>query len=170
MTDLQAFIIPPGWTSALRDPIATFALSFRRPRALNFDKVCQTVNQSAQIAQQRISKSILDSMTMDNPTLATERPARVYDPMVTPSVSRGSYGHYLRRNANRSDASSVARAHKRAPPSATDSTTSDMVDHAPEHQPNRTTRDSRTQDTPHLSHLQEAICLYHTPPNNVGIS
>ena len=52
-----------GFTSALRDPTATFAVSFLRPRALNFDKVCQTVNQSAQIAQQRISKSILDSMT-----------------------------------------------------------------------------------------------------------
>ena len=52
-----------GFTSALRDPTAAFAVSFLRPCALNFDKVCQTVNQSAQIAQQRISKSILDSMT-----------------------------------------------------------------------------------------------------------
>ena len=128
--------------------------------ALNFDKVCQTVNQSAQITQQRISKSILDSMTMDTPTrtLAAERPARVYDPMVTPSVSRGSYGHYLRRNANRS---ATQRAQKRASPSATDSTTSDMADHALEHQPNRTTRDSRTQDTAHLSHLQEAMYISH---------
>ena len=51
-----------GLTSALRDPTATFALSVRRPRALNFDKVCQTVNQLAQIAQQRISKPTLDSI------------------------------------------------------------------------------------------------------------
>ena len=139
---------------------ATFALSFRRPRALNFDKVCQTVNQAAQIAQQRISKPILDSMTMDTPTrtLATERPACVYDPMVTPSVSRGSYGHYLRRNANRS---ATQRAHKRASLSATDSTTSDMTDHALEHQPNRATRDSRTQDSAHLSHPQEATYISH---------
>ena len=160
----------------------------------NFDKVCQTVNQSTQIAQQRISKSILDSMTTDNPTLATERHACVYDPMVTPSVSRGSYGHYLRRNANRSNVSSVAqppphglrgcpttgassgpelgsRQSKacsrnyaqttRASPSATDSTTSDMADHALEYQPNRTTRDSRTQDTAHLSHLQDAMSISH---------
>ena len=149
-----------GFTSALRDPTAAFAVSFLRPCALNFDKVCQTVNQSAQIAQQRISKSILDSMTMDTPTrtLAAERPARVYDPMVTPSVSRGSYGHYLRRNANRS---ATQRAQKRASPSATDSITSDMADHALEHQPNRTTRDSRTQDTAHLSHLQEAMYISH---------
>ena len=40
-----------GFTSALRDPTAAFALSFLRPCALNFDKVCQTVNKSAQIAQ-----------------------------------------------------------------------------------------------------------------------
>ena len=143
--------------------------------ALDFDKVCQTVNQSAQIAQQRISKSILDSMTMDTPTrtLAAERPARVYDPMVSPSVSRGSYGHYLRvtsvsrgsyghhlrRNANRS---ATQRAQKRASPSATDSTTSDMADHALDPPPpNRTTRDSRTQDTAHLSHLQEAMYISH---------
>merc|ERR1711924_15993 len=134
------------------------------------------------------------SMTMDTPTLATERPACVYDPMVTPSVSRGSYGHYLRRNANRSDAPSVAQPSPhglrgcpttgassgpelgsrqskacsrnyaqttRASPSATDSTTSDMADHALEYQPKRTTRDSRTQDTAHLSHLQEAMSISH---------
>ena len=135
-------------------------------------------------------------MTMDTPThtLATERPACVCDPMVTPSVSRGSYGHYLRRNANRSDAPSVAQPSPhglrgcpttgassgpelgsrqskacsrnyaqttRASPSATDSTTSDMTDHALEHQPNRATRDSRTQDSAHLSHPQEAT--YITP-------
>ena len=50
------------------------------------------------------------------------------------------------------------------------STTSDMADHALEYQPNRTTRDSRTQDTAHLSHLHEAMSIYHTPPNNMGIS
>ena len=71
-------------------------------------------------------------MTMDTPThtLAVERPACVCDPMVTPSVSRGSYGLYLRRNANRS---ATQRAHKRASLSATDSTTSDMADHTLEH-------------------------------------
>ena len=156
----------------------------------------QTVNQSAQIAQQRISKSIPGSMTTDTPTLATERPTCVYDPMVTPSVSGGSCRHYPRRNANRSDVSSVAqppphglrgcpttgtpsgselgsRQSKacgrnyaqttRASPSATDSTTSNMADHALalEYQPNRTTRDSRTQDTAHLSHLQEAMYISH---------
>ena len=38
---------------------------------------------------------------------------------------------------------------------------SDMADHTLEHQPNRTTRDSRTQDTAHLSHLQEAMYISH---------
>ena len=110
----------------------------------------------------RISEPILDSMTMDTPTrtLATERPACVYDPMVTPSVSRGSYGHYLRRNAKRS---ATQRAHKRASLSATDSITSDMADYTLEQQPNRTTRDSRTQDTAHLSHLPTGGYVYITP-------
>ena len=101
---------------------------------------------------------IVTTMDTSTRTLATERPACVYDPMVTPSVSRGSYEHYLRRNANRS---ATQRAHKRASPSATDSTTSNMADHALEHQPNRTTRDSRIQDSAHLSHLQEATYISH---------
>ena len=42
-----------------------------------------------------------------------------------------------------------------------DSTTPDMADHTLEHQPNRTTRDSRKQDTAHLSHLQEAMSISH---------
>ena len=126
-----------------------------------------------------------------HPLLRSQR--TMYDPMVTPSVSRGSYGHYLRRNANRSDAPSVAqppphglrgcpttgassgpelgsRQSKacsrnyaqttRASPSATNSsTTSDMADYALEYQPDRTTRDSRTQDTAHLSHLHEAMSI-----------
>ena len=108
-----------------------------------------------------ISKPILDSMTTDTPTrtLATERPACVYDPMVTPSVSRGSYGHYLRRKFAK--CSATQRAQKRASISATDSNTSDMADHTLEHQPNRTTRDSRTKDSAHLSHLQEAMYISH---------
>ncbi len=51
----------------------------------------------------------LDSMTPDIITLATDRPARVYDPAVTPSVPRGSYGHFLRRNTTRSDDSTLAQ-------------------------------------------------------------
>ena len=109
-----------GFTSALRDPTATFALSFLRPRALNFDKVCQTVNQSAQTMQNLWTSrktttataatiATLDSMTPDIITLATDRPARVYDPAVTPSVPRGSYGHFLRRNTTRSDDSTLAQ-------------------------------------------------------------
>ena len=101
---------------------------------------------------------IVTTMDTSTRTLATERHARVYDPMATPSVSRGSYEHYLRRNANRS---ATQRAHKRASLSATDSTTPDMADHTLEHQPNRTTRDSRKQDTAHLSHLQEAMYISH---------
>ena len=61
--------------------------------------------------QKNLYASPIMPNAMDTPTrtLAAERPARVYDPMATPSVSRGSYGHYLRRNANRS---ATTRAHK----------------------------------------------------------
>ena len=105
---------------------------------------------------------------MDTPsrTLAAERSARVYDPMVTPSVSRGSYGHYLRRNANRS---ATQRAHKRASLSATDSTTSDMADHALKHQPIEL-QGIVGHKTLHTLATYRRLRIFHTLPNNIGIS
>ena len=57
-----------------------------------------------------------------------------------------------------------------ASPSATDSTTSDMADHALDPPPPIELQGIVEHKTLHTLATYRRLCIYHTPPNNVGIS